>query len=106
MQTLLAATLSSLHGEISTLVAEGAQMETRNGVLLAEVAQWQQKVAVLEEGLREATEARGAAEAEKEHCDARQNVLQESLHGYLAEIASLQRRLQARSSSSTRRRKG
>ncbi|XP_063003416.1 coiled-coil domain-containing protein 194 [Elgaria multicarinata webbii] len=102
--TRLDANLSTLHNEIFTLQAEGTQMGSVNGALLAEMAQWQEQMEGLQERLQEAAGARDTAEAEKQHCAAQQNALQESLHSYLAEIASLQRRLRDRSSSSARRR--
>ncbi|XP_072833938.2 coiled-coil domain-containing protein 194 isoform X3 [Pogona vitticeps] len=106
--TRLDANLSALQNEMFTLQAEGMDVNSQNGALLAEMAQWREQVTGLEGRLAGAVDARDAAEAEKEACNARQDALQESLQSYLAEIASLQRRLQGRSSpsSSSRRRKG
>ncbi|XP_061457035.1 myosin-2 heavy chain, non muscle-like [Rhineura floridana] len=101
--TLLDANLSALRNEMSTLQAEGMEMDSRNSALLVERAQWQQKVAGLEERLESAAGGRAAAEAEREHCDAREKALQESVQSYLSEIASLQRRLHGRFSSTRRR---
>uniref|UniRef100_A0ABM5ELA3 Coiled-coil domain-containing protein 194 isoform X2 n=1 Tax=Pogona vitticeps TaxID=103695 RepID=A0ABM5ELA3_9SAUR len=106
LQTRLDANLSALQNEMFTLQAEGMDVNSQNGALLAEMAQWREQVTGLEGRLAGAVDARDAAEAEKEACNARQDALQESLQSYLAEIASLQRRLQGRSSpsSSSRRR--
>ncbi|XP_042297837.1 coiled-coil domain-containing protein 194 [Sceloporus undulatus] len=104
--TRLDANLSALHHELLHLQAEEMEMDSQNGALLVQMAQWQGKAAELGAKLEEATEAQMAANAEKEHCHARESALQESVRSYLAEIASLQCRLQARSSSSSSRRKG
>ncbi|KAM6465597.1 coiled-coil domain-containing protein 194 [Liasis olivaceus] len=93
---LLNANLSALHDEMSTLQAEGMKMDSQNGALLVQMTR-------LEEKLEEAIGARDVVEAEKGHCEAREKALQESMHSYLAEIASLQHRLQVRSSSARRR---
>ncbi|XP_026526599.1 uncharacterized protein LOC113414097 [Notechis scutatus] len=92
----LNANLSALHNEMSTLQAEGMKMDSQNGALLVEMTK-------LEEKLDEAIGARDVVEAEKGHCEAREKALHESMHSYLAEIASLQQRLQVRSSSARRR---
>ncbi|XP_028569174.2 coiled-coil domain-containing protein 194 [Podarcis muralis] len=101
--TLLDANLTALHGEMFTLQAEGVEMDSQNSALLAEMSWWRQKATGLEERLEAAAGEKAAAEAEREHCEARQAALQESVHGYLSEIASLHRRLQGRPSSSGRR---
>lgn len=44
-----------------------------------EMAQWQDQVAGLQEKLESVIGKQTAAEAEKEHCKARENALQESL---------------------------
>ncbi|XP_034975847.1 uncharacterized protein LOC118087373 isoform X2 [Zootoca vivipara] len=98
--TLLDANLTALHGEMFTLQVE---MDSRNSALLVEMSQWRQQAAGLEERLEAAAGEKAAAEAEREHCEARQTALQESVHGYLSEIASLHRRLQGRPSSAARR---
>ncbi|XP_053144979.1 coiled-coil domain-containing protein 194 isoform X2 [Hemicordylus capensis] len=84
------------------LQAEGTEIGSRNGILQAEMAQWQEEVAGLQQRLEAAQGEQEAAKAEKQHCQAQQGALQESVQSYLAEIASLRRQLGAR--SSTRRR--
>lgn len=44
-----------------------------------EMAQWQDQVTGLQEQLESVEGKQAAAEAEKEHCEARQNALRESL---------------------------